>query len=112
MSAVFVYIEGEFQGKGTQAVMHDNVLDIEGFTTDYHAKYDVNFNASQHQVMKEFKKYLIGEDKFNKFQAVFWLLTTILQHPDSSLATAYKSLTEAEMEKVFEALSHWRPSYS
>lgn len=111
MSEVYVYINELYEGKGTRAVVENNTLKIEGYTVNHHAKYDLKFNTSQHLVMKELKKYLIGEDKFNKFQAVFWLLTTALQHPDSSLATAYKSLTEAELEQVFEAFSHWKPLY-
>lgn len=111
MSEVYVYLNGLYEGKGTRAVVENNTLKIEGYTVNHHAKYDSKFNTSQHLVMKELKKYLIGEDKFNKFQAVFWLLTTALQHPDSSLVTAYKSLTEAELEQVFEAFSHWKPLY-
>ena len=111
MSVVNVYVNGNFDGQGTKAIIENGVLKLEGYAVNYHAKYELKFNSGQHLVMKELKKYLIGEDKFNKFQAVFWLLTTALQHPDSSLATAYKSLTEAELEQVFEAFSHWKPLY-
>lgn len=45
--------------------------------------------------------------KFNKFQSVFWLLTTIIQYPDTLLAKAYKELTQDELEQVFQEFSQW-----
>ena len=63
-------------------------------------------NENQQTILDELK---INTDyqKFNKFQAVFWLLTTIIQYPDTLLAKAYKELTQDELEQIFQAFSQW-----
>lgn len=63
-------------------------------------------NDNQQMVLDELK---INTDyqKFNKFQSVFWLLTTIIQYPDTLLAKAYKELTQDELEQIFQAFSQW-----
>ena len=63
-------------------------------------------NENQQTILDELK---INNDyqKFNKFQAVFWLLTTIMQNPDTLLAKAYKELTQDELEQIFQAFSQW-----
>ena len=63
-------------------------------------------SENQQMILDELK---INTDyqKFNKFQAVFWLLTTIIQYPDTLLAKAYKELTQDELEQIFQAFSQW-----
>lgn len=63
-------------------------------------------NENQQTVLDELK---INTDyqKFNKFQSVFWLLTTIIQYPDTLLAKAYKELTQDELEQIFQEFSQW-----
>lgn len=63
-------------------------------------------NENQQTILDELK---INTDyqKFNKFQSVFWLLTTIIQYPDTLLAKAYKELTKDELEQVFQEFSQW-----
>lgn len=64
-------------------------------------------NENQQTILDELK---INTDyqKFNKFQSVFWLLTTIIQYPDTLLAKAYKELTQDELEQIFQEFSQWR----
>ena len=63
-------------------------------------------NENQQTILDELK---INTDyqKFNKFQSVFWLLTTIIQYPDTLLAKAYKELTQDELEQIFQEFSQW-----
>jgi len=63
-------------------------------------------NENQQMILDELK---INTDyqKFNKFQSVFWLLTTIIQYPDTLLAKAYKELTQDELEQIFQEFSQW-----
>lgn len=63
-------------------------------------------SENQQMVLDELK---INTDyqKFNKFQSVFWLLTTIIQYPDTLLAKAYKELTQDELDLVFQVFSQW-----
>lgn len=63
-------------------------------------------NDNQQMVLDELK---INTDyqKFNKFQAIFWLLTTIMQNPDTLLAKAYKKLAQDELDHVFQVFSQW-----
>ncbi|AYJ46696.1 hypothetical protein D8N35_16960 [Enterococcus casseliflavus] len=63
-------------------------------------------NDNQQTILDELK---INTDyqKFNKFQAVFWLLTTIMQYPDTLLAKAYKELAQDELDHVFQVFSQW-----
>lgn len=63
-------------------------------------------NENQQTILDELK---INTDyqKYNKFQSVFWLLTTIIQYPDTLLAKAYKELTQDELEQIFQEFSQW-----
>ncbi|MFB8588895.1 hypothetical protein ACFC53_03495 [Enterococcus casseliflavus] len=63
-------------------------------------------NENQQTILDELK---INTDyqKFNKFQSVFWLLTTIIQYPDTLLAKAYNELTQDELEQIFQEFSQW-----
>ena len=63
-------------------------------------------NENQQTILDELK---INTDyqKFNKFQSVFWLLTTIIQYPDTLLAKAYKKLAQDELNQVFQVFSQW-----
>lgn len=78
----------------------DDIVDI----VEDHEQPQLNEN--QQTILDELK---INTDyqKFNKFQAVFWLLTTIIQYPDTLLAKAYKELTRDELEQIFQAFSQW-----
>lgn len=73
---------------------------------DRRYKDQPQLNENQQTILDELK---INTDyqKFNKFQSVFWLLTTIIQYPDTLLAKAYKELTKDELEQVFQEFSQW-----
>ena len=63
-------------------------------------------NENQQMILDELK---INTDyhKFNKFQAVFWMLTNFINYPDTLLAKAYKELAQDELEQVFQVFSQW-----
>lgn len=77
--------------------------DIVDFVEDHDQP---QLNENQQTILDELK---INTDyqKFNKFQSVFWLLTTIIQYPDTILAKAYKELTQDELEQIFQEFSQW-----
>lgn len=63
-------------------------------------------NENQQMVLDELK---VNTDyhKFNKFQAVYWMLTNFINYPDTLMAKAYKKLTQNELEQVFQVFSQW-----
>lgn len=63
-------------------------------------------NENQQMVLDELK---VNTDyhKFNKFQAVYWMLTNFINYPDTLMAKAYKRLTQNELEQVFQVFSQW-----
>lgn len=63
-------------------------------------------NKDQQMVLGELK---VNTDyhKFNKFQAVYWMLTNFINYPDTLMAKAYKKLTQNELEQVFQVFSQW-----
>ena len=75
--------------------------DIEVY--EYHQP---QLNDNQQMVLDELK---VNTDyhKFNKFQAVYWMLTNFINYPDTLMAKAYKKLTQNELEQVFQVFSQW-----
>lgn len=44
--------------------------------------------------------YYVEEHELNTMQAIYWSLTTSLNNPDSEFATAFKKLSQAEVNTV------------
>ena len=44
--------------------------------------------------------YYVEERELNTMQAIYWSLTTSLEYPDSEFATAFKKLSQAEVNIV------------
>lgn len=107
MSEVYVYINDKYDGKAKKAIVENNTLKIEDYVPHYRVKDVLKFNNNQHFVLNELRKYLAQATEFNKFQVVYWLLTTIIQYPNSLLAEAYRSLNEEELEAVFQEFGQW-----
>lgn len=77
-------------------------------------EYDIEVYEYHQPQLNENQKMVLGElkvntdyHKFNKFQAVYWMLTNFINYPDTLMAKAYKKLTQNELEQVFQVFSQW-----
>jgi len=63
-------------------------------------------NENQQMIFNELKTST-DYYKFNKFQAVYWMLTNLISYPDGLIAKAYKELEQYELEQVFQVFSQF-----
>lgn len=97
-----------------KAVLLSDIEFVEMHSDDWERIERESFEIQKQPQLNENQKMVLGElkvntdyHKFNKFQAVYWMLTNFINYPDTLMAKAYKKLTQNELEQVFQVFSQW-----